>query len=74
MDSGEVSAWDGCVAAFDALPTGTDGTTSGNSQACRVYHLGAAQTDAATHCPHASADGGGVCVESFCDAFQVRAV
>ncbi len=28
---------------------------------CRVMHLGLAQNDAATHCPHADLDGGGVC-------------
>ena len=28
---------------------------------CRVTHLGMAQTDAATHCPHANRGGGGVC-------------
>lgn len=45
--------------------TGTDGDASGDTLQCRVYHLGVAGTDAesaTTHCPHAAADGGGVCV------------
>ena len=35
---------------------------SGNSVQCRIYHAGdPAAVDPATHCPHASPDGGGVC-------------
>lgn len=41
---------------------GTPGDTSGDTLECRAYHVGAAATDAATHCPHAASDGGGVCI------------
>jgi hypothetical protein len=37
--------------------------TSGDTANCRLYHAGAAATDGALHCPHASPDGGGVCVD-----------
>ena len=53
-----------CETACAAWPAGTAGDTSGNSLACRSYHLGAAASDAATHCPHAADDGGGVCVDA----------
>ena len=36
----------------------------GDSIECRTYHLGApAEEDPATHCPHGSPAGGGVCVD-----------
>ncbi|MEE2779440.1 MAG: hypothetical protein VYE15_02875, partial [Myxococcota bacterium] len=35
----------------------------GSSLECRDYHVQAAAEDPAVHCPHASADGGGVCVD-----------
>ena len=48
-----------CTTACTAFPMSTahytDATTSGNSFACRMYHLSVAATDAAsatTHCPH----------------------
>lgn len=37
----------------------------GDSVECRDYHVGAAADDPATHCPHASPDGGGVCVDEL---------
>jgi len=56
---------------FDTLipikPTGAYTTTldqSGNTQACRIYHLTATVTDAAAkalHCPHGRVSGGGAC-------------
>ena len=59
--------WGGDAAACEAdcatWADGCDGDTSGDTLACRTYHLGAAADDAATHCPHAGADGGGVCVD-----------
>lgn len=52
------------AAACETICAGfADGDTSGNTLACRVYHLGAAASDAATHCPHTAEDGGGVCVD-----------
>merc|ERR1719183_571698 len=63
-----------CRMTYDATPAGTAGATSGDSQACRDYHLGAAVSDAALHCPHAS--GLAVCVADgsteavmFCDGY-----
>ena len=50
-----------CVMAYNSAPMGSTGATSGNSQACRDYHLGAAMSDAMLHCPHAS--GMAVCVD-----------
>jgi hypothetical protein len=52
-----------CMAECTALawPAGTPGDTSGNTLACRIYHGVAAGSDAATHCAHAGATGGGVC-------------
>lgn len=52
-----------CMEICNGFADGCDGDTSGNTLACRTYHLGAAATDAATHCPHVAQDGGGVCVD-----------
>lgn len=54
-----------CMTACAGWPVGTEGATSGDTLACRMYHAGVAATDpqpdnANTHCPHAGADGGGV--------------
>lgn len=66
-----------CLAACATFPAGKTGDTSGDSLGCRVYHTGAAATDAATHCHHAGPTGGdkdpsdaaeGVCGEG-CEAF-----
>ena len=55
---------DGCLADCAAWPEGEEGDMGGiNSVHCRIYHAGAAAEDAATHCPHAGPDGGGVCVD-----------
>ena len=53
-----------CMTACADLPTdGEAGDVDGGSVQCRIYHAGApAAGDAATHCPHAAVDGGGVCV------------
>lgn len=56
---------DECMSACGALDTsGELGATSGDTMQCRLYHLGVAirEDDPAMHCPHAAADGGGVCV------------
>lgn len=42
-----------CATKFAALPVGVTGATSGATQACYEYHLGAALDNSATHCPHA---------------------
>jgi plastocyanin len=52
-----------CIWSYSMSPMGDAGATSGNSQACRDYHLGAAMSsgNAMLHCPHAS--GEAVCVD-----------
>lgn len=50
------------TACADFAETGAPGDADGDTVQCRIYHLGAAIADAATHCPHAGEDGGGVCV------------
>lgn len=61
-----------CLAACSTnnkWPDGTAGAVSGNSFACRSYHLGAAASDANTHCIHAGPTGGGACgslCENYC--------
>ena len=60
---GSISKWDACGSEFGALTAGS-GTGKGNTQACRVYHLGLAETggsNVAAHCPHASFAGTGQC-------------
>ena len=57
-----------CMTACEAFPAdGAIGATDGDSVQCRLYHLGVAGSSppasAATHCPHAAPDGGGVCVD-----------
>lgn len=53
-----------CKTACATWPAGT--TQSGNTLACRVYHLANAKSappnSLTTHCPHTSANGGGVCI------------
>lgn len=59
-----------CMASCQAFPTGTAADMSGNTRGCRVYHAGAAAADAALHCPHAGAGGGGACgnpCDHYCD-------
>lgn len=50
-----------CETECATWTAGCMGDTSGDTLGCREYHLGAAAMDAATHCPHAGPDGGGVC-------------
>ena len=68
---GSISKWQACGSEFGALTAGS-GTGKGNTQACRIYHLGMAQEstqNANIHCPHASkADTG------FCDAGTAKIV
>ncbi|MBD89521.1 MAG: hypothetical protein CL940_04235 [Deltaproteobacteria bacterium] len=52
-----------CATDCAGWPEGEDGDTAANTTHCRLYHAGAAADDAALHCPHASPDGGGVCVD-----------
>ncbi|MBX7078726.1 MAG: hypothetical protein K1X88_06015 [Nannocystaceae bacterium] len=53
---------DECMGVCATWELGTEGDTSGNTLACRGYHLMMALGDPETHCPHADADGSDVCV------------
>lgn len=56
-----------CVSIVTAMAPGVENATSGNTLACRQYHLkvaGTSNVTQAVHCPHASPDGGGVCVDA----------
>ncbi|MDP6945330.1 MAG: hypothetical protein QF464_14375, partial [Myxococcota bacterium] len=53
-----------CATDCATWPEGADGDQGNNTTHCRLYHAGAAADDAALHCPHASPDGGGVCIDS----------
>ena len=54
-----------CLGTCSAWAAGTAGATTGNSLACRMYHLSVAATDttqAGTHCPHTTtASAAGTC-------------
>jgi hypothetical protein len=66
-----------CMESCLTFPAGTAGATSGNSLACRAYHVGAAAAAPATHCAHANAFGGREGEESCgdrCDNFCQLAV
>lgn len=58
-----------CLTTCGGWAVGDEGDTDGDTTECRLYHAQAAANDAALHCPHASVDGGGVCVASECDIY-----
>lgn len=64
---------DACRKECETFPAGAADATEGDSVQCRTYHASfPAIADAGTHCPHAQADGGGVCgsyCEVYCDRF-----
>jgi hypothetical protein len=71
-----------CMAVCTSFPVGAASDTSGNTLGCRLYHAGAAASDATTHCNHAGITGGdkdptdsapGTCGEG-CEAFCNEAV
>jgi hypothetical protein len=51
-----------CATDCATWPEGVDGDQANDTTHCRLYHAEAAADDAALHCPHASPDGGGICV------------
>jgi hypothetical protein len=67
---------DKCKGFCSGLPVGTAADMAGDTLGCRIYHAGAAATNATLHCPHAGPTGGdndpkgttGTCGEP-CDAF-----
>ena len=78
--SSESGGYSDCLNNVAAMAAGKEGDTGGHTFACREYHLGAALGGTAgaidTHCPHASPDGGLVCVptpteqkEAFCKSY-----
>ena len=65
-----------CLTTCAAFPaTGMPGDAQGNTVQCRTHHAGMAATNAAVHCPHASASGGGACgdrCDGYCDQVMVN--
>jgi len=57
---------DACQQTCEGFPTNGDYyATEGDNVQCRTYHASfPAAADAALHCPHASEDGAGVCVDA----------
>jgi hypothetical protein len=54
---------DACMTTCEGFELGTEGDTTGNTLACRGYHLEVAlMMPGAGHCGHADADGTGMCV------------
>lgn len=51
-----------CLDKCEPWYQGSMADVVGDTVGCRLYHAGAALSDAPTHCPHASPSGGGVCV------------
>lgn len=61
-DFSEYDNADACLAQCGQWPEGALNETVGDSLGCRLYHVTVAgMGDAATHCPHAGPNGGGVC-------------
>jgi len=52
-----------CATDCATWPQGETTSVTGDTAYCRLYHATLAADDAETHCPHASPDGGGVCVD-----------
>ena len=73
-DNAQYDSAEACQAycgTWAQLPLGAAADTEGNTVGCRSYHAGVASesaANAAIHCPHAGADGGGVC-GSLCDSY-----
>ncbi len=65
---------DECEAMCSLWDQGTPGAMAGDTTECRVYHTGAAASDAATHCPHGGPFGGGVCGADQCEVFCAAVV
>jgi hypothetical protein len=61
-----------CTALCSQFPAGKFSDQGNNTAECRVYHASVAGTtgsgNIATHCPHASPSGGGVC-GTLCDVY-----
>lgn len=65
-DGGFPISWGGKTCAEVCATYRTDGrpgATKGNTVQCRMTHVDLAAQNPQLHCPHASPDGGGVCVD-----------
>jgi len=80
MGCGDFKEYDNKEACLDQCgqwPVGTPADLEGDTLGCRTYHVTVANAqDPDTHCPHASLNGGGVCVaadapkcEDYCAAY-----
>ncbi len=52
-----------CVAFLESIPYGTWDRANSNSVTCRQLHTLLTAIDPDMHCPHASPDGGGACID-----------
>ena len=63
-DFNEYDNTQACLDQCSQWPTGVLGATDGDSLGCRLYHVTVAnQADPNVHCPHASPNGAGVCID-----------
>ncbi|MCY1071929.1 hypothetical protein OV090_44705 [Nannocystis sp. RBIL2] len=64
-DFAEYDNMQACLDQCGQWPVGTPADTAGDTLGCRLYHVTVASTvDANEHCPHASPNGAGVCVDA----------
>lgn len=57
------SAFQNCVAFMHSIPFGSWNRANSNSVTCRQLHTLLTAVDPDMHCPHASPDGGGACID-----------
>jgi hypothetical protein len=60
---------DVCLAMCPKFEIGVQGSTSGDTRECRIYHANAAADDPVTHCRHAGPLGYPACQPSPCTPF-----
>ncbi|WAS95968.1 hypothetical protein [Nannocystis punicea] len=69
VDFAEYDNMQACLDQCGQWPVGTPADTAGDTLGCRMYHVTVASTvDANEHCPHASPNGAGVCVDAAAPA------
>jgi hypothetical protein len=56
-------AFQNCVAFMSSIPYGSWDRANSNTVTCRQLHTLLTAIDPDMHCPHASADGGGACID-----------
>ncbi|HEV8548890.1 MAG TPA: hypothetical protein VGQ57_07680 [Polyangiaceae bacterium] len=57
------SAFENCVGFMQSIPYGSWDRANSNTVTCRQLHTLLTAVDPDMHCPHASADGGGACID-----------